>query len=108
MSQLPYVDGVLSAAQVAQSAASIAAMQEPCGAVPWTVGEHVDIWNHVEAAMAMLVGGQVEAAERAYDWVLTMQHDDGSWPMKIVAGEADDERGEVNMSAYPAVGIWHH
>ena len=28
---------------------SIAAMQEPCGAIPWTVGEHVDIWNHVEA-----------------------------------------------------------
>ena len=46
-------------------------MQEPCGAVPWTIGEHVDIWNHVEAAMAMLVGGQVEAAERAYAWVPT-------------------------------------
>ena len=39
-------------------------MQEPCGAVPWTVGEHVDIWNHVEAAMALLVAGEVEAAER--------------------------------------------
>ena len=33
---------------------------------------------------------------------------DGSWPMKIVDGAADDERGEVNMSAYLAVGIWHH
>jgi hypothetical protein len=108
MSKLPSVDGVLSAAQVADSAAAIAAMQEPCGAVPWTVGEHVDIWNHVEAAMAMLVGGQVEAAERAYAWVPTMQRADGSWPMKIVDGAADDERGEVNMSAYLAVGIWHH
>ena len=108
MSRLPSVDGVLSAAQVAQSAAAIAAMQEPCGAVPWTVGEHVDIWNHVEAAMAMLVGGEVEAAERAYAWVPTMQREDGSWPMKIVNGAADDERGEVNMSAYLAVGVWHH
>jgi len=105
---LPSVDGVLSAADVAQSAAAIAAMQEPCGAVPWTVGEHVDIWNHVEAAMAMLVGGEVEAAERAYAWVPTMQRADGSWPMKIVAGVAEDERGEVNMSAYFAVGLWHH
>ena len=58
--------------------------------------------------MAMLVGGQVEAAERAYAWVPTMQRDDGSWPMKIVDGEVDDERGEVNMSAYLAVGVWHH
>ena len=108
LNRLPSVDGVLTAAQVAQTAASIAAMQEPCGAVPWTPGEHVDIWNHVEAAMAMLVGGQVEAAERAYAWVPTMQCGDGSWPMKIVNGEAEDERGEVNMSAYLAVGVWHH
>lgn len=105
---LPWVTGVLTEGQVADTAAAIAAMQEPCGAVPWTTGEHVDIWNHVEAAMAMLVGGQVEAAERAYAWVPTMQRADGSWPMKIVAGAVDDERGEVNMSAYLAVGVWHH
>ncbi|WP_312855840.1 prenyltransferase [Nocardioides stalactiti] len=108
LARLPYVDGVLSAVEIAESAASIAAMQEPCGAIPWTVGEHVDIWNHVEAAMAMLVGGQVAAAERAYAWIPTMQRADGSFPMKIVNGEVDDERGEVNMSAYFAVGLWHH
>ncbi len=108
LARIPYVDGVLTAAQVAESAASIASMQEPSGAVPWTVGEHVDIWNHVEAAMAMLVGGQVDAAERAFAWIPTMQRADGSWPMKIVAGEVDDPRGEVNMSAYFAVGLWHH
>ena len=105
---LPYVDGILTAGQIAETAASIAAMQEPRGAIPWTTGEHVDIWNHVEAAMAMLVGGEVEAAERAYAWIPTMQRADGSFPMKIVAGEVDDERGEVNMSAYFAVGLWHH
>ena len=108
LAQLPYVDGVLNAEQVRETARAIAAMQEPCGAIPWTIGEHVDIWNHVEAAMAMLVGGEVEAAERAYAWVPTMQRTDGSWPMKIVNGEVDDDRGEVNMSAYFAVGIWHH
>ena len=57
---IPAVDGVLSADQVAATARSIVAMQEPSGAVPWTPGEHTDIWNHVEAAMAMLVGGEVE------------------------------------------------
>ena len=65
LARLPYVDGVLTAQQVADTARSIAEMQEPCGSVPWTTGEHTDIWNHVEAAMALLVGGEVEAAERA-------------------------------------------
>ena len=82
-------------------------MQEPCGAVPWTGGAQVDIWNHVEVAMAMLVGGEVESAEVAYGWGPTMQRADATWPMKIVAGVAEDERGEVNMSAYLAVGVWH-
>jgi hypothetical protein len=108
LARIPYVEGVLTAEQVAETAASIAAMQEPSGAVPWTSGEHADIWNHVEAAMAMLVGGQVEAAERAYAWVPTMQRADGSFPMKVVGGEVEDDRGEVNMSSYLAVGLWHH
>lgn len=105
---IPSVTGVLSSAQVAETAASIASMQEADGAVPWTAGEHVDVWNHVEAAMAMLVAGEAEAAEAAYDWVERNQRHDGSWPMKIVAGEVEDASGETNMSAYLAVGVWHH
>jgi len=108
LSKIPYVEGIVTAEQVAETAASIAAMQEDCGSVPWTTGEHTDVWNHVEAAMAMLVGGQVEAAERAYAWVPTVQRPDGSVPMKIVNGVVEDARGEVNMSAYLAVGVWHH
>ncbi|HET6167261.1 MAG TPA: prenyltransferase [Marmoricola sp.] len=107
-SPIPAVDGVLSPAQVLATARSIADMQEPGGAVPWTVGEHTDVWNHVEGAMAMLVGGQVEAAERAYGWCARMQRADGSWAMKIVADEVEDASGETNMSAYLAVGVWHH
>ncbi len=107
-SKILSAEDILSWAQVEQSAAGIAAMQEPDGAVPWTIGEHTDVWNHIESAMAMLVGGQVEAAERAYDWAFSMQRDNGSWPMKIVAGEIEDHSGETNMSAYLAVGVWHH
>jgi hypothetical protein len=99
---------VLTPGQVEETAASIAAMQEPSGAIPWTVGEHTDVWNHVEGAMALLVGGQVEAAERAYEWVRCTQRADGSWPLKVVAGEVEDASGETNMSAYLAVGVWHH
>ena len=105
---LPAVEGVLDAAQVAATAATIAQVQEHDGAVPWTVGQHVDVWNHVEAAMALLVGGQDEAAETAYDWCARTQRHDGSWPMKVVGGRVDDASGETNMCAYLAVGVWHH
>ena len=105
---IPAVEGVLTAAQVAETAASIASMQEADGAVPWTVGEHVDVWNHVEAAMAMMVAGEVGPAEAAYDWCRRQQRHDGTWAMKIVAGEVEDPSGETNMCAYLAVGVWHH
>ena len=87
---VPALHGLLSAEQVAETAASIAAMQEPDGAVPWTTGQHTDAWNHVEAAMALLVGGEVASAERAYDWCLATQRSDGSWPMRVVAGSVED------------------
>lgn len=105
---IPAVEGVLTAADVQATARSIAAMQEPSGAIPWTVGEHTDLWNHVEGAMALLVGGERAAAERAYRWAAEMQRADGSWPMKIVQGVIEDHSGETNMSAYLAVGVWHH
>ena len=105
---IPSVTGVLTSAQVAETAASIVSMQEADGAVPWTVGEHVDVWNHVEAAMALMVAGEDEAAEAAYEWCRREQRHDGSWAMKIVLGEVEDASGETNMSAYLAVGVWHH
>jgi hypothetical protein len=105
---IPGVDEVLTPGQVRQTAEAIAAVQEPDGAIPWTVGGHTDAWNHVEAAMALLVGGQVDASDRAFGWCLDTQRDDGSWPMKIVAGEVEDHSGETNMTAYLAVGVWHN
>lgn len=106
--EVPALDGILTAKQVAQTGASIAATMEPSGAVPWSPGQHTDVWNHVEAAMAMLVAGQVEAAERALGWVATVQREDGSVPMKLVDGRVEDDSGETNMAAYLAVGLWHH
>ena len=94
--------------QIAQTAASIASMQEADGAIPWTIGEHTDAWNHVEGAMALLVGGEIEAAEAAYDWCLRTQRADGSFPMKLVAGTVEDASTETNMAAYIAVGVLHH
>lgn len=106
--ETPALEGVLTAARVRETAAAIAVTQEPSGAIPWSPGEKTDVWNHVESAMGLLVAGEVEAAERAYAWVPTVQREDGSVPMEIVEGEIRDASGETNMSAYLAVGVWHH
>jgi hypothetical protein len=98
----------LGPAQVAASGAAIEAVQEPDGAVPWTVGGHADVWNHVEAAMALLVAERLAAVDRAWAWVRETQRADGSWPLKVVAGRVEDASGETNMAAYVAVGVWHH
>jgi hypothetical protein len=105
---IPSLTGVLSRQEVADTASSIARVQERDGAVPWTAGGTTDVWNHVEAAMAMLVGGQADAADRAYAWCLETQRADGSWPMTVVGGVVEDPAAETNMSAYLAVGVWHH
>ena len=105
---LPSVRGVLGADEVAATAASIAAVQESDGALPWTPGGHTDVWNHVEAAMGLVVGGQVEAAEAAYAWVPALQRGDGSFPTRVEGGVVTDPAGDTNTSAYLAVGVWHH
>lgn len=99
---------MLTPEQIAETAASIAAMQESDGAIPWTTGEHTDAWNHVEGAMALVVGGELDAAAAAYEWCARTQRHDGSWPMKIVDGRVEDSSTETNMAAYIAVGVLHH
>ncbi|MFT4081414.1 MAG: prenyltransferase [Nocardioides sp.] len=108
MRKQSYVEGVLDPSELRATALSIARQQEPSGAIPWVAGQHTDIWNHVEAAMGLLVGGLVEQAEAAYRWAASMQRPDGSWPMRIEQGVVTEPRGESNMSAYLAVGLWHH
>ena len=105
---VPEVPGLLRADEVSRTAAAIAEVQQRDGGIPWAVGEHIDVWNHVEGAMALLAGGQVAAAEAAYDWCLDNQREDGSWPMKIIGDRVEDASGETNMTAYLAVGLWHH
>jgi len=104
--RVPAVPGVLSAASVQATAQSIAAVQEPSGAIGWPDG-HVDVWDHIECAMALSTAGLTGPARRAYDWLRREQRADGSWPRTIVAGTVTDAAAESNHAAYVAAGVWH-
>jgi len=105
---LPEVSGILDIADVAATVESIAAVQLADGMIPWFAGGHADPWNHVEAAMALAVGGRVAEAERAYRWLVANQRRDGSWHHYYVAGGVEDPKFDANVCAYPATGVWHH
>jgi hypothetical protein len=106
---IPEVPGVLSAAEVRDSAASIVAVQRPDGMIPWFEGGHCDPWNHVEAAMALTVAGFHGAARRAYRWLADTQLGDGSWFNYYLTGSGvKDPRLDTNVCAYVATGAWHH
>ncbi len=108
MSWLPDIPGVLSADDLAATVDSIAAHQLPNGMILWYPGGHADPWNHVEAAMALALGGHVRAAEDAYRWLAETQLPDGSWHNYYVAGGVEDRRRDTNVIAYIATGLWFH
>ena len=99
---------VLSADQIAETTASIAAVQLRDGMIPWFPGGHADPWNHVEAAMALVVGGQRAAAESAYGWLARNQHPDGAWFMYYLADGIEEPRRDTNVISYVATGTWFH
>jgi hypothetical protein len=99
---------MLTDTEIAATAASIAAWQLDSGMILWFPGGHSDPWNHTEAAMALTVGGFRAEAERAYEWLASTQHDDGSWFNYYLADGVEDYRLDTNVTAYAAVGVWHH
>jgi len=79
------------------------------GCIPWFTGGHADPWDHVEAAMALSIAGEYEAAERAYAWLQQQQLSDGTWWISYKNGQVlDNARKETNFVAYVATGVWHH
>ncbi len=107
-SEVPEVDGILSAQQCLDTAISIARTQEPSGAIPWSVFGHTDPWDHVECAMALTAAGLLEPARAAYAWCCREQRSDGSWPMQVRAGVVEDANSDSNFCAYIATGVWHY
>jgi hypothetical protein len=84
-------------------------VQQPTGEIPWFEGGYTDPWDHVEAAMGLSIGGELEAARKAYEWLYARQLKDGSWRASYRGEVVDNpERRESNFVAYIATGIWHH
>ncbi len=106
--EAPGVPGVLTPEQCRRTALSIAASQEPSGAIPWFEGGHTDPWDHVECAMALGAAGLLEPARAAFEWCLATQRSDGSWPIRLRDGRAEDTNSDSNFCAYIATGVWHH
>ncbi|MFD6449638.1 prenyltransferase [Nocardia sp. NPDC060220] len=105
--ELPAVPGVVSAREIRQTAESIAAAQEPDGAIPWFSGGHTDPWDHIESAMALTVGGLWDVAREAYIWSAKSQRSDGSWPTQVRAGVIENHDADTNFCAYLATGVLH-
>ena len=89
-------------------AASIAGVQRASGEIPWHEGGKTDPWDHVEAVMGLTVGGYINEAKKAYEWLATIQLDDGSWYSAYRDGIPEDRTKESNMSSYIAVGLFHY
>ena len=40
--------------------------QRDSGEIPWFEGGYTDPWDHVESAMGLSIGGELDAAHKAY------------------------------------------
>jgi hypothetical protein len=96
----------LSPSDLSATVDAIARVQRPDGSIPWYEGGPVDPWNHVEAAMALAVGGRTREASRAYAWLAQLQRADGAWHAAYRDGDVIDATLDTNLSAYIATGVW--
>jgi hypothetical protein len=87
---------------------AIAAEQRPTGEIPWHAGGKTDPWDHVEAAIGLTIGGYYEEARKAFEWLASIQLEDGSWHSSYRDGIPEDLTKDSNMSSYIAVGVFHH
>jgi hypothetical protein len=102
------VPGLVSATDLHLTVDGIAEWQLPSGMIPWFPGGHSDPWNHVEAAMALSLGGRMREAERAFEWLVAMQRPDGAWHQYYLADSVEEAKLDANCCAYVAAGVWHH
>lgn len=88
-------------------AGMIAGLQHQSGEIPWHEGGKTDPWDLVESAMGLNIGGFVHESDRAFEWMLENQNENGSWFSSYINGVPQDRTMESNMSAYIATGVFH-
>ncbi|MGA8297569.1 MAG: hypothetical protein WB770_11050 [Acidimicrobiales bacterium] len=89
-----------------ETASTILAVQRADGAIPWYRGGRLDPWNHVEAAMALTVSGEIDAARRAFEWLDVHQLENGSWFAAYAEdGSVLEVHTDTNATAYLATGL---
>jgi len=98
----------LPSIDIHEVASLIANTQRPDGEIPWCEGQKTDPWDHVESAMGLTVGGYLNEARRAFEWLAARQLEDGSWYTAYRNGVPVDKTRDANLSSYVAVGLWHH
>ncbi|MDQ6918079.1 MAG: prenyltransferase [Candidatus Dormibacteraeota bacterium] len=98
----------LTPAELAETSHWIRSVQGLDGGIPWDLGQQLDPWDHVEAAMGLDVAGAHEAAAAAYRWSRARQRTDGSWAAGYRGDQVCADFVDVNFCAYIATGTWHH
>ena len=89
---VPTVEGVITAERIASTVDSIAEVQLATGMIPWFPDGHADPWNHVEAAMALAIGGPRRPRPSGpTSGSSTASAPDGAWHQYYLA----DRRGGV-------------
>ena len=111
-------DSETSLAALRPAVDRILEIQADSGAIAWFENGPWDPWNHTESAMALTVAGDIEAAAKAFDYLVQTQREDGAWfgeygnclPMverDFISREPAPAFLDSNFCAYPAVGIAH-
>lgn len=107
MTHIVDVGDTVRAPHLQQTVEAIADWQLPSGMIPWFPGGHADPWNHLEAAMALTLGGRHAEAERAFDWLIDQQRPDGAWHQYYLEDRVEQDKLDANVCAYIAAGVWH-
>ncbi len=68
----------------------------------------MDPWDHVHAAMGLVVVGRVDEARRAYRYLTRTQTRRGGWHAWRENERITDRTQESNHAAYCATGLWHY
>lgn len=102
------IDGLVTADELCATVDAVAEWQLDSGMVPWFPGGHADPWNHTEALMALMLGGHRAAAERGFEWLQSLQREDGAWHQYYLADGVEEDKLDANCIAYVAAGVWFH